>query len=117
MTRRIESIRLGPGPEFDLIRQFLARDKEAASRLGDAVQVGPNLWKGHIVDPRNGSVYRMEMYLKPDGALALRGYLGIPLLGQTQTWTRYTGPIARDCRLTEPGEHPMTTRPGAGAAG
>src|SRR5690606_36456914 len=41
MTRRIESIRLGPAPEFDLIRQFLARDKEAASRLGDAVQVGP----------------------------------------------------------------------------
>src|SRR3954471_23469036 len=53
--------------------------------ISDAVQVGSNLWKGHIIDPRNGSVYQMEMYLKPDGALALRGYLGVPLLGQTQT--------------------------------
>ncbi len=41
MTRRIESIRLGPGPEFDLIRQFIARGDEAASQAGDGVQVGP----------------------------------------------------------------------------
>jgi len=41
MTRPIEPIRLGPGPEFDLIRQFLARAKEGASQTGDSVQVGP----------------------------------------------------------------------------
>jgi hypothetical protein len=81
------------------------------------VQVGPNLWKGHITDPRNGSVYQMEMYLKPDGTLALRGYLGIPLLGQTQTWTRYSGPIPKDCRLMEQAGHPMVIRPGAGDTG
>jgi uncharacterized protein (DUF2147 family) len=85
--------------------------------ISDAVQVGPNLWKGHITDPRNGSVYQMEMYLKPDGTLALRGYLGIPLLGQTQTWTRYSGPIPKDCRLMEQAGHPMVIRPGAGDTG
>jgi len=85
--------------------------------ISDAEQVAPNLWKGHITDPRNGSVYRMEMYLKPDGALALRGYLGIPLLGQTQTWTRYTGSVPENCRLIEPAGRPVVTRPGAGAAG
>jgi thiamine-monophosphate kinase len=41
MTRRIERVRLGPGPEFDLIRQFLARGSDAAAQMDDAVQVGP----------------------------------------------------------------------------
>jgi len=36
-----EPIRLGPGPEFDLIRQFLARAGATASPAADAVQVGP----------------------------------------------------------------------------
>jgi uncharacterized protein (DUF2147 family) len=85
--------------------------------ISDAEQVESNLWKGHITNPRNGSIYRVEMYLNPDGTLALRGYLGIPLLGQTQTWTRYSGPVPADCRLPEPAEHPPVTRPGAGAAG
>jgi len=41
VTRRIERIRLGPGPEFDLIRQFLARDVDAAAQMDAAVRVGP----------------------------------------------------------------------------
>ena len=59
----------------------------------------PNLWKGHIIDPRNGSVYGVELQLDPHGNLALRGFLGIPLLGHTQTWTRYTGSVPDDCRM------------------
>lgn len=70
--------------------------------ITDAVQVEPNLWKGHITNPRNGDVWRVEMYLERDGSLALRGYLGVPLLGQTQTWTRYDGKVPEDCRLTKP---------------
>ena len=67
--------------------------------ITEARQVEPNLWKGHIVDPRNGIVYGAELHLDRSGDLALRGFLGIPLLGQTQTWTRYTGRVPADCRI------------------
>jgi len=69
------------------------------SLISDARQVQPNLWKGHIMDPRNGSVYGAELHLDARGNLALRGYLGIPLLGHTQTWTRYPGHPPPDCRI------------------
>jgi uncharacterized protein (DUF2147 family) len=67
--------------------------------ITDAAQIRPNLWKGHITDPRNGSVYGVELHLDPHGNLALHGFLGIPLLGRTQTWTRYTGKVPSDCRI------------------
>lgn len=48
------------------------------------------LWDGgDILDPNNGKVYRVR--LKPaDGGrkLEVRGYVGAPLLGRTQTWLR-----------------------------
>lgn len=48
------------------------------------------LWEGgDILDPNNGKVYRLR--LKPvDGGkkLEVRGYIGTPLLGRTQTWLR-----------------------------
>jgi uncharacterized protein (DUF2147 family) len=67
--------------------------------ITDARQVQPNLWKGHITDPRSGDHFGVELRLDPNGTLALRGFLGIPLLGRTQTWTRYTGTVPADCRL------------------
>ena len=67
--------------------------------ITDAQPVAANLWKGHIADPRNGRVYGVEMRLDAHGNLAIRGFLGIPLLGQTQTWTRYAGRVPPDCRL------------------
>ncbi len=67
--------------------------------ITDARQVQPNLWKGHILDPRNGGIYGVELHLDPQGNLALRGFLGIPLLGHTQTWNRYPGSVPKDCRL------------------
>jgi len=48
------------------------------------------LWDGgEILDPKNGKTYKLR--LKPiDGGkkLEVRGYVGAPLLGRTQTWIR-----------------------------
>ncbi len=44
---------------------------------------------GHILDPNNGKVYRSQMRLIDGGKkLEVRGYIGLPLLGRTQTWIR-----------------------------
>jgi hypothetical protein len=47
-------------------------------------------WEGgEIIDPADGSVYKVKVELKPDGkALDVRGYIGLPLIGRTQTWVR-----------------------------
>ncbi len=51
---------------------------------------GDGVWAGgEILDPSNGKTYRTR--LKPvDGGnkLEVRGYIGAPLFGRTQTWVR-----------------------------
>lgn len=44
---------------------------------------------GQILDPENGKVYSAKMSLSEDGQKRnVRGFLGISLLGRTQTWIR-----------------------------
>jgi uncharacterized protein (DUF2147 family) len=44
---------------------------------------------GRILDPETGSLWRCRMELRDGGrALVVRGYLGISLLGRSQTWIR-----------------------------
>lgn len=48
---------------------------------------------GHILDPKNGKVYKCYVELVENGArLKVRGYIGIALLGRTQYWRRTTKP-------------------------
>lgn len=50
---------------------------------------GPHSWKdGTIYKADDGDVYHAQMNLRPDGSLHLRGYVGIPMLGKSQTWHR-----------------------------
>ncbi|MGH6989784.1 MAG: DUF2147 domain-containing protein [Stellaceae bacterium] len=49
----------------------------------------PRHWRGgYIYDPETGDTYHAEMTLVDPAHLHLRGYVGIPLFGETQTWTR-----------------------------
>ncbi len=44
---------------------------------------------GDILDPGNGKTYRVRLRLVDGGTkLDVRGYIGTPLLGRTQTWIR-----------------------------
>jgi uncharacterized protein (DUF2147 family) len=43
---------------------------------------------GRILDPEDGNTYKCKIALNKDGTLKLRGYIGIPALGRTQTWHR-----------------------------
>lgn len=56
-------------------------------------------WNGHILDPDSGKVYQAQIWSPRDGVLKLRGYVGIPLFGETHTWTRYGGTIGANCQM------------------
>jgi uncharacterized protein (DUF2147 family) len=49
----------------------------------------PNAFEdGHIYNGENGKIYNANISLQPDGKLRLRGYVGTPMFGETQLWTR-----------------------------
>jgi len=44
---------------------------------------------GEILDPQDGKTYKSKAKLTDNGArLEVRGYIGMPMLGRTQTWQR-----------------------------
>jgi hypothetical protein len=44
---------------------------------------------GSVLDPDSGSIYRAKLKVSDDGnALTIHGYIGISLLGRSQTWLR-----------------------------
>ena len=48
-----------------------------------------NFSHGKVLDPRHGKIYSGKATLSKDGRkLYLRGYVGISLLGRSQTWLR-----------------------------
>ena len=60
---------------------------------------GSGTWLGNVTDPRDGSTYDAKIWLE-SGNLHLRGYIGIPLLGSTQVWHKFTGHLTADCGVT-----------------
>jgi uncharacterized protein (DUF2147 family) len=67
--------------------------------ISEAMQAKDDAWYGRIVDPRDGAIYHAKLWVDDDGRLSLRGYVGIPLLGSTQVWSRFTGRLAEHCRF------------------
>jgi uncharacterized protein (DUF2147 family) len=49
----------------------------------------PNAFEdGKIYNGENGKIYDANISLQPDGKLRLRGFVGTPMFGETQVWTR-----------------------------
>jgi uncharacterized protein (DUF2147 family) len=56
-------------------------------------------WLGEVTDPRDGGKYQAKLWVDAAGNLNLRGFIGIPLLGATQTWHKFTGRLTAECRF------------------
>ena len=79
-------------------------DAQGKSQCGltiitDETPTPDGTWLGHITDPRDGSSYQAEIRVDEAGRLHLRGFVGIPLLGQTQIWHRFTGRLTPKCGI------------------
>lgn len=61
--------------------------------LRDFVYDGDNTWvDGRIYDPEKGKDYSCKMELVDANTLEVRGFIGISLLGRTDTWKRQPSP-------------------------
>jgi uncharacterized protein (DUF2147 family) len=55
---------------------------------------------GTITNPDDGRTYDAIVWIAADGDMRLRGYVGLPLLGSTQHWPRFTGKLSPDCHFS-----------------
>ncbi|HYS63664.1 MAG TPA: DUF2147 domain-containing protein [Paraburkholderia sp.] len=57
--------------------------------INDMKKDGDGWDHGQILDPENGKIYKCKMHLEDGGnKLVVRGYIGVSLLGRSQTWVR-----------------------------
>jgi uncharacterized protein (DUF2147 family) len=69
--------------------------RHSDSTLGLALLKGfhldkPGYWSGGtIYDPKIGKTYSCKLRLTDDNHLDVRGFIGISLIGRTETWTRF----------------------------
>ena len=96
---------LKPGDDPNPICTHCTGDQKNQPSLGLVVIKGMQrkglvYENGNILDPRDGKVYQAKMTLSPDGQqLIVRGYLGIELLGQNQTWKRLPNDVLPQYQL------------------
>ncbi|EHH68526.1 DUF2147 domain-containing protein [Gluconobacter morbifer] len=92
---------IGLDYDKDIPKDVWGRSECGLWMLTDFVPIEDQKWQGHILDPRTGRVYQARIWTSGSDVLKLRGFvLGMPLLGETETWTRYKGsPVGPRCKL------------------
>ena len=55
--------------------------------LSDLTPAGDH-WRGHIYNRESGKTYDCQVRLTADGKLEVHPYVGVPVVGKTQYWTR-----------------------------
>ncbi len=95
-TGKLEKL-LDPATKPDAVCEKCTDDRKDKPLLGMTLVKGvrqsesdKERWDGgEILDPNNGKVYKVRLTPGEGGkTLAVRGYIGAPLLGRTQTWLR-----------------------------
>lgn len=90
------------GPDGKVVAPDVATDfRNADPKLRERKVIGmPLIWgfkksananafeSGQIYNGEDGKIYSANVELEADGRLKLRGYVGSPMFGQTQYWTR-----------------------------
>ncbi len=94
---RIVGIKRDPG-------EPMPRDVNGAPQCGLTIlTIDPTpedgVWHGNVTDPRNGTAYHAEVRMDSQGNLLMRGYILIPLLGETQTWQPFIGRFGPECQF------------------
>ena len=95
-TGKLEKL-LDPATKPDAVCEKCSDDRKDKPLIGMMLVKGvkqnddnKGQWDGgEILDPNNGKTYKVRLTPKDEGkTLAVRGYIGAPLLGRTQTWVR-----------------------------
>jgi uncharacterized protein (DUF2147 family) len=57
--------------------------------IGGLAATDPATWNGGwVYDPDSGKTYHVKLTMESADGLRLRGYIGVPLLGESQLWRR-----------------------------
>jgi uncharacterized protein (DUF2147 family) len=57
--------------------------------IGGLRQTDPASWSdGWVYDPDSGKTYHVKLAMESADTLRLRGYIGVPMLGENQLWRR-----------------------------
>jgi uncharacterized protein (DUF2147 family) len=56
--------------------------------ITDLKPSSPDTWEGYVYNPQDGKTYNGNVTVLSDKALRLRAYIGLPIFGKSQTWTR-----------------------------
>lgn len=95
-TGKLEKL-LDPSAKPDAVCDLCSDDRKDKPVVGMTLIKGvkqsdadKGRWDGgEILDPNNGKTYKVRLTPGEGGkTLAVRGYIGAPLLGRTQTWVR-----------------------------